>query len=108
MPQSELFPRTPSTSEVEETIEEFTGEAKKTVTEVTNAVERGITEIMQDITKSINSATDLVGEVTKAIRELTGEDINEGATALEEENETSKGCAPTSIGALTDAITAYI
>lgn len=108
LPQSELFPRTPSTSEVEETIEEFTGEAKKTVTEVTNAVERGITEIMQDITKSINSATDLVGEVTKAIRELTGEDINEGATALEEENETSKGCAPTSIGALTDAITAYI
>lgn len=108
LPQSDLFPKEPSTEKINETVEEFTGTLKKTTEEITQEITRGVTQVMEDITKVIESKVDTLTKFDKAIRKLLGEDVTDAASTIAEESLTQEGCAPPAIGVLTDAISNFI
>jgi hypothetical protein len=108
LPQANLFPKTPSVEEVTEEIEDFTGMVKKTAESIPQEITRGVKEVMEDITKSLNSKVESLNQLNKAIKKLIGEDIKESASTISEQSDKQTGCAPPSIGVLTDAITAFV
>lgn len=106
--RANLFPKESAITDVEDSVEDFTGAVKKTVTTTSQSISRGITEVMEDITKSVESKVDFLNEFDKAIKKLLGEDSSDMALSIDESVSTQESCAPASVGALTDAITEFI
>jgi len=107
LPQTALYPTTSAVVTVNEKVQDFTGVAVKTVTSVAQEITRGVQEVMTDITKSLDSKMETISEFDKAIKELLGE-TKEMANSNKESQEKEEGCAPSAIGALSDAISAFI
>lgn len=107
LPQTELYPSEAETTEVTEDVTDFLGTVSKTAETTVNDISRGVQEVMSDITKSLNSKLDTVSELDKAVKELLGETA-ETAVSSDESTEEQEGCAPASIGALSDAVSEFI
>jgi len=107
LPQTELYDSQDTITEVEESIQAFTGQVEKSVVSTTNEVRRGISDVMGEITKSLNAKVAFVREIERSIKELIS-DTKDSADKGEEQEKEGSGCLTTSLGALTDAITSYI
>jgi hypothetical protein len=108
LPQSNVFPKVPDTTEITESVEDFTGDIKAASETTTQAITRGIREIMEDLTKSVESKMDVVNEFDTSIKQLLGEDSSELALNANESLLAQESCAPVSMGSLTDAIVGFI
>jgi len=100
-------PTTLPQTNVEETVQQFSGTVQKTVTETTDTVTRGIQEVMEEIGQSVDAKVELVEQFDKAIKELFG-DARDTKENIDEESETNSSCFPSPLGLFTDAIEDFI
>jgi len=111
LPQTDTFNTETTITEVNESVEDFSGRVVKDITETDVDIDRGVQEVMDDIQKGINAKVEIVEKFTQAIRELAGDGeelANDAAQAEEEYSNNNGGCFSTSLGQFTDAIENFI